>query len=302
METNNKKNFVMPAVLAAIVILLVGTGYLATREDTVKAPAEIVSTSTPKTTISVTPSASTKTDVSIKTQVTVPIKTAPATNVSVSGKSSIELLSPNDGAESFAIDTSNTNASIPVDFVLMNVNSPVFYLVDSSGKIVTSATTDIDKNANSYIFHINREKKANVMATGDYKIKICNVANTVCDTSEKGFRINFFTSEPASVKIMAPNGGEVWKIGSRQTISFAMAGDVKSKYSLVLTLEPKQGVIATVPITSTSYAWTIPKNICREDDYCEPLSPGYYRIKSSIYDGTQLIADDESNMNISITN
>lgn len=300
METNNKKSFVMPAVVVAMVVLLVGTGYLATREDTVKAPTESVSTSTPKTTTSVTPSTSTKTDVSTKTQVIVPIKIAPATNVSVSGKSSIEILSP-DGGNGFAIDASNLNASIPVSLRIADIKGISIYLIDALGKTVSSASfPDATENESSFIFRVNKQKNVGSIRTGDYKIKVCDIKNLICNTSEKSFKITSFTTEPASVTIISPNGGEIWKIGSKQTISFETAGDIKPEYKLVLTLESKQGAIATVSATSTSYSWTVPKEMCWAGEVCGSLLPAQYKIKATIYDGDEIVSIDESNMSINI--
>ena len=100
--------------------------------------------------------------------------------------------------------------------------------------------------------------------------------------------------------MISPNGGESWKIGSKQTISFETAGDIKPEYKLVLTLEPKQGAIATVSATSTSYSWTIPKDICLAGDVCGSLMPGPYKIKATIYDGDEIVSIDESNMSLNI--
>lgn len=290
----------MPVVIAVIVILLVGTGYLATREDTVKAPAESVSTSTPKTTTSTTPPVTTKTDVSTKTQVTVPIKTAPATNVSVSGKSSIEILSP-DGGNKFAVDISSINASIPVSLKLVQIKGLSLYLIDALGKTVSSASfPDATENESSFIFRVNKQKNVSFIKTGEYKIKACDIKNLICNTSEKSFNITSFTTEPASITVISPNGGEVWKIGSKQTILFQTVGDIKPEHKVILTLEPKSGPIATLIATSSSFLWTIPKDICWNGDACNPMSSGNYKIRATIYEGEEFIATDESDMNINI--
>lgn len=302
METNNKKNFVMPAVIAVIIILIVGMGYLASRES---APAGSVQNAT--TTTSTVPVKVTTT-VPVKPVVTSPLagtqaKPLPATNISTAGKSSIEVLSP-DGGDGFAIDTLNINASIPVVLEIANVKGISLYLIDALGKSVASVgISDATQNESTFVFRVNKQKTVNVIKTGDYKIKACDIKGTLCDTSEKSFRITSITTAAPGIVLNSPNGNETWKIGSKQTINFTASGNIQPEHKVIITLEPKAGPIVTVSATSSSYLWTIPKTICWGGDACGNLSPGYYKIKAALYDGEgKLITLDESDMNINIIN
>jgi len=64
------------------------------------------------------------------------------------------------------------------------------------------------------------------------------------------------------VTVIDPNGGEVWPIGSSQTLAWS-GSDAEGVASYDLAYSTDGGVtypnaIATVPGTQTSYAWTVP--------------------------------------------
>ena len=300
METNNKKSYVMPAIIAIIVILLAGTGYLATRDSK---PTDSVKNATSTVPVVTTTGTPTQKPVVVPSSTPTPVKPVPTTNISTAGKSSIEVLSP-DGGDGFAIDTSNINASIPVVLKLANVKGISLYLIDALGKSVASVgISDATQNESTFVFRVNKQKTVSVIKTGDYKIKACDIKGTLCNSSEKSFRITSITTSAPTVTLSSPNGNEIWKIGSKQSISFVTAGNIQSDHKVVLTLEPKAGPIVTVSATSSPYLWTVPKTICWGGDACGNLSPGYYKIKAVLYDGEgKLITLDESDMNINIIN
>lgn len=287
----NKKliwGIIIAVVVIAIAIALTKTSDTAPVKTSENTPA----TSTPVVTTPVTK------------PVTAPIKPAPAAPVvttNVSGNSSIVIVDPN-GGDGFAIDTANINATIPVTLELKNVKGLSMYLLDAAGKVVSSVTDENTDNDETFQFRVNQNKTVGAILPGEYKIKACDLKNTICDTSDKSFTIKTFNNEPASVKVMTPNGGESWKIGQKYSIVFAATGDIKPTQVAKITLESGGMMIATVSATSSPYLWTIPKTICRPDGACPNLTPGLYKIQVAIYEGTTLIAVDTSDMTIGITN
>lgn len=301
MNTENKKNYVIPTVVAVVIILVAIVIYGSTKKTDPSTPAQnATTTSSQATTTPKAPTTSTVTGGTISAPK--PPVTTPVTTVSTSGNSSIELISP-DGGNGFAIDASNGNASIPVNVEITNVKGISLYLLDSAGKVVAFFADANDDKATTFQFRVNAFKTVDVLKTGDYKIKVCDLKNSICDTSAKSFTVRSFNSAPATVTVLSPNGGESWKIGSKQQINFKTAGNIEGDYKIALTLEPKAGPIAVVAATSTSYTWTVPKTICWGGDACGNLSAGYYKIKATIINDTgSLVATDESDMSITIIN
>lgn len=138
---------------------------------------------------------------------------------------------------------------------------------------------------------------------GLYIIQVCQLGTNTCDSSNAPFTITSSTSP--TIKVTYPNGGQVLKIGDKQTISYQIKGDIKGEYRVSLVLEPGFIPLTIQPVTSSSYEWTIPKNVAHGGDAIAPLTPGSYKIIASLYDsvpcvgfcvptGAKLLASDES--------
>lgn len=284
------KKLIWGIIIAVVVIIGV---VIALKPESVPVkPADTRATSTPVTS---TP---------VAKPVTAPVKPAPkvpAVTTNVSGNSSIHIVNPN-GGDGFAIDTANINATIPVTLELKNVKGLSVYLLDAAGKVVSASTDENTDNEQTFQFQINQNKTVGVIQPGDYKFKVCDLKNTICDTSDKVFTVRTFNNEPASVKVMTPNGGESWKIGQKYSIVFAATGNIKPTQVAKITLESGGMIIATVSATSSPYTWTVPKTICRPDGACPNLLPGIYKIRLGLYEGTSLVAVDDSDMTFDITN
>ncbi|MES3031190.1 MAG: hypothetical protein V4697_02140 [Patescibacteria group bacterium] len=266
----------------------------------------LTSKKTPSNTSENTPATSTPvtTNTPVTKPVTAPVKPAPAVpavTTNVSGNSSIVIVNPN-GGDGFAIDTANINATIPVTLELKNVKGLSTYLLDAAGKVVSASTDENTDNKQTFQFQINQNKTVGTIQPGEYKLKVCDLKNTICDTSDKSFTVKTFNNEPASVKVMIPNGGESWKIGQKYSIVFAATGNIKPTQVAKITLESGGMIISTVSATSSPYLWTVPKSICRPDGACPNLIPGLYKVQVAIYEGSTLIAVDNSDMTLSITN
>ncbi|KKT38951.1 hypothetical protein A2W54_00430 [Candidatus Giovannonibacteria bacterium RIFCSPHIGHO2_02_43_13] len=136
----------------------------------------------------------------------------------------------------------------------------------------------------------------------DWNVNIGNTANTQVKIDVSGYQAgvgsasdqsdNFFTvNQPASVKLISPNGGEKLTRGNSYTISWTSVGDVGAidiflmKGNLVLG---DIGFVGAYPATPTSFNWKI------ADSYVEG---GDYKIRVSNQKGTVL---DESDMPFNI--
>ena len=80
---------------------------------------------------------------------------------------------------------------------------------------------------------------------------------SVGDESDGTFTI---TPDPLDATVViAPNGGEVWRVGETRTISWQVPPDA---VDVLIELSTNGGAtwsaVATVPATSTQYAWTVP--------------------------------------------
>src|SRR5437899_222880 len=90
------------------------------------------------------------------------------------------------------------------------------------------------------------------------KVKISDASDTtVSDTSDANFAIK------GSVTVTAPNGGEVWGVGTAKTITWTKAGTfatVKLEYSTD-NFATASLITASTDAAAGTYAWTVPDNI-----------------------------------------
>ncbi|RKY29622.1 MAG: hypothetical protein DRP68_07060, partial [Candidatus Omnitrophota bacterium] len=97
--------------------------------------------------------------------------------------------------------------------------------------------------------------------TNQAKVRITNLSDsTVYDTSDDVFKI------VGQLVLTAPNGGEVWPVGSSQAITWSMAGsiaNVQIRYSTNggVSYPDKKIIISSYPANSGSYNWTVPDDI-----------------------------------------
>lgn len=91
------------------------------------------------------------------------------------------------------------------------------------------------------------------------------------------------TSKVATVKVISPNGGEIWRIGDKMTIKFKIEGSINSKDVIGVHMIPGEIPIAYLPIASSSYEWLVP-TVVSYGDSISKLVTGPYKIKVSIYD------------------
>ncbi len=128
-------------------------------------------------------------------------------------------------------------------------------------------------NSGKYVWKIPDDLSATC------KVKITDVLRlTTTDVSDEVFTI----AEP-KITISSPNGGEIWAVGDKATVTWATEGGVSN--SLLLEFSPDGGAtyyfVATVQNTG-SYLWTIP-------DYI--TSNALFRIKDMMRLATVDISD-----------
>ena len=92
-------------------------------------------------------------------------------------------------------------------------------------------------------------------------------------------------SKPISITVLSPNGGEIWQIGSTQTIKWqTISAPQNSFVSLSINEGSKHFNIDTGMLPTTgSYVWNISNQICDAVD-CFSLSPAKdYKVKAILW-------------------
>ena len=93
----------------------------------------------------------------------------------------------------------------------------------------------------------------------DVRVKITNLSDaTVNDVSDADFKIK------GRLTVTAPNGGEVWGVGSTETVGWSRIGsfsNVKIDYSVDSGGSFPNPIVASTPAAAGGYSWTIPDNI-----------------------------------------
>jgi hypothetical protein len=125
----------------------------------------------------------------------------------------------------------------------------------------------------------------------DYRIKVTSTTMSACTDTSDG---NFSITAP-SLTVTAPNGGESWAAGTKQTIRWSYTGSPGSYVKIELY---KAGaLLSTIRATaavgsggSGSYLWTIPATQAAGADY-----------KIKVTSTTMSTCTDMSNGNFSIT-
>ncbi|MEJ2196146.1 MAG: Ser-Thr-rich GPI-anchored membrane family protein [Ignavibacteriaceae bacterium] len=184
----------------------------------------------------------------------------------------IKVTSPNGGekwldTKDYIIEWAD-NITENVEIQLLKNN--LFY-----SSITTSTPSD-----NAYTWNISN----NVETGSDYKIKIISVTDgNVFDLSDDNFTII-----NNSITVTTPNGGEIWLIGTNQSITWTddLPGEVKIE---LYKAEQYNQTVANSTTSNGLYQWNITESIVSGSDY---------KIKISSVDYPELF--DMSNNSFSI--
>jgi hypothetical protein len=162
-------------------------------------------------------------------------------------KGSLTVTAPN-GGESWTVGSTRTITWTRTGSI---ANVKLEYSTDNfaTASVITAST---DAAVGSYAWTI----PDNISST--VKVRVTQTADsTVFATSAANFKI------VGSLTLTAPSGGEKWKVGSIQTITWTRTGsiaNVKLEYSKDNFVTPVT-IIASTPAAALSYAWTIPDAI-----------------------------------------
>src|SRR3989338_1040133 len=76
----------------------------------------------------------------------------------------------------------------------------------------------------SYSWSVGKIMTSGGIATdGSYMVQICQSGTNICDASDSYFKVVSGIPEPY-IQVLSPNGGEVWQVGSAQTVSLYAPG------------------------------------------------------------------------------
>ena len=135
------------------------------------------------------------------------------------------------------------------------------------------------------------------------------------DDIVKTFKFTSTSTKP-SITVLSPNGGEVWKIRSQQTIKWKTTGNIPSNYQIYITLDDN-GItgLGKVNINSNEITFKFPQYIAEGGDMMVPIKTGLHKIKIYLFDGIpnsgypnpdikygKVVLQDESDATFTITN
>ena len=154
---------------------------------------------------------------------------------------SLQVASPN-GGETLHFDGLQYEIAWTSSGVATNVN--IYYTPDNRATWKTAAL-DV-ANTGSYTWDVPDEDGAQCL------VRIEQVGGGLIDESD-----DYFTITPATVAVTQPNGGEEWRMGSAQTITWTASGlaevDIELSRNNGFAWEP----IATATPDDGSYDWTV---------------------------------------------
>ena len=164
-------------------------------------------------------------------------------NVFTIGASAITVTAPNGGQQLCV----GTNYNITWNSHCFTGNLKIEYSTNggSGWNTITSSTA----NDGTYEWTVADTPSGNCL------VRICDAAdNDPCDASN-----GVFTIASQAITVTAPNGGEVWCVGSNHNITWSCScvDNVKIEYSTDGGAD-WMTIIASTPCGSGSYSWTIP--------------------------------------------
>jgi len=122
-------------------------------------------------------------------------------------------------------------------------------------------------------------------SAGSYKI-IFNVFDSYGHLTSSSITAAVVNKTQSLITVTSPNGGEVWQVGSNQTVRW-INSSFPSNSVLILTLTDGSTPIVLKSYTGLpstgEYNFSVPDNGCWSD-YCYELKPGQYKITASVYD------------------
>jgi hypothetical protein len=171
---------------------------------------------------------------------------------SMSVQAQATVTSPN-GGESWALGSSHD-----ITWTHSGDNIPVRIQLYRNGEWAGMIASGLDLTADRCPWTVGRlEDGTSVAAGGNFKIRIIrDVGRTLLDDSNTGFTIT--ASEPASITVTSPNGGESWELGSSHPITWS-SRNVTGTVSIFLLFGDNSplGVIGNADVAAGTYPWTV---------------------------------------------
>ena len=93
-------------------------------------------------------------------------------------------------------------------------------------------------------------------------------------------------TDPTSITVTSPNGGETFNIGNTMTINWSTCNPPANSWVLLGINGGGHLIEQQIPLSQTSYVWTIPSSFFGYNDYPLTLSPGSsYKISADLFTG-----------------
>tara|TARA_B100000745_G_scaffold249676_2_gene171744 strand:+ start:2200 stop:8475 length:6276 start_codon:yes stop_codon:yes gene_type:complete len=188
-------------------------------------------------------------------------------NFTLTEPASITVTSP-DGGEDWAAGTTHN-----ITWTSVNVTGALRIYVYKGGSY-DSTLSNATANDNIFSWAIS----SSLAAGTDYKIRIESIDdNSVYDESDA----NFTVSEPASITVTAPDGGEDWTTGTTQSITWSsinVTGNVKIELYKDSSLD---STLTSDTANNNSYSWAISSSLAAGTDYKVRITS---LVDTSVYD------------------
>jgi len=162
----------------------------------------------------------------------------------------LTLTSPN-GGESWYINTIRN-----ITWSSSGLSGNIRLELWKANKKLGNIAADIPIGNGNYTWFVGNCGPGIASPGNDYKVKIITANGLYNDSSNEAFSI----IQP-SLTLTSPRGGESWKLGTQQVITWTSAGLTGNVKLLLFKGGVQVGVIARgIPIANGTYAWTVGKH------------------------------------------
>jgi photosystem II stability/assembly factor-like uncharacterized protein len=189
---------------------------------------------------------STTCKIRITDAVTPALKTASASNFSITQQKSLDLTNPNSSGLSYAV-----GSTVYISWNSVGISNVNLYFSSDGGNSYSNIVSNY-VNTGYYNWTV-----PNATSTNCY-IKIKDASSSLKDSSAANFFI-----VPASVllNLNSPNGGEKWYVGSMQSITWTSSLINQIKLEFTSNGSTWTTVANSLPASNGSYFWQVPPSV-----------------------------------------
>ncbi len=172
----------------------------------------------------------------------------PLRSLYAGGSPQLALAAPN-GMESWALGSSRA-----ITWTATAFTGQVRLVLYSGNSKVGAIATGLSAGAGTYSWTVGQHAGGTAPVGASYRVRVVSNDGTLDDWSDAAFAI----TAPPSLRLLSPNGGESWAIGSARAVTWTATAYTGQVRLVLYSGNTKVGAIATgLSAAAGSFNWTV---------------------------------------------